>query len=125
MTKRNRPTSSYDIQVSKMLFNKFCKRCDNFEKIIKNIPYGYVIGVRNKEKCFSLLKPCGKSTHLTMRKRIPKGMLFIHVRYSDKEIEFYAKSPDDAIFDILAWFRRNFEPKDWPYILKWVEGIKE
>jgi len=125
MSKPKHPASSYDIQVSKILFNRLCKRCDNFEEIIKNIPYGYVIGVRDKEKCFSLLKPCGKSTHLIKRERIPKGMLFVHLRYSDKEIEFYAKSSDDAIFDILRWFRRNFEPKDWPTILKWIEGMKE
>jgi len=123
--KHTRAKSFYDIQVSKILFNRLCKRCDNFKEIIKNIPYGYVIGVRDREKCFSLLKPCGKSTHFLLRKRIPKGMWLVHVRYSDKEVKFYAKSPDEVIFEILGWFRRNFEPKEWPSILKMIEGKKE
>jgi len=49
----------------------------------------------------------------------------ISIRYKGKQCDFYAKSPNEIIKEILAWFRRYFEPKDWPYILKWLEGIKE
>jgi len=42
-----------------------------------------------------------------------------------KEIEFYAKTTDEVITMLMAWFRHNFEPKEWPSILKWIEGIKK
>jgi len=52
-------------------------------------------------------------------------MWHILIRYGDRELEFYTDDLNDIIPEILRWFRDNFEPKDWPSILKWTEGIKE
>jgi len=52
-------------------------------------------------------------------------MIHIIIRYKGKELEFSAETPEDVISEILRWFRLRFDKEDWPYILKWVEGIKE
>jgi len=59
---------------------------------------------------------------MTKRKR---PLCLVSIRYKGKQCDFYARSTDEIIEEMLAWFRRNFEPKDWPTILKWNEGIKE
>jgi len=51
--------------------------------------------------------------------------LHVIAKYGDKDIEFYAKTGDEVISILLAWIRRISEKKDWPFILKWLEGIKE
>jgi len=51
-------------------------------------------------------------------------MIHIIIRYKGKKCDFYAHSPDEIIKEMLAWFRRNFDKDDWPFILKYVEGIK-
>jgi len=48
MTKRNRPTSFRLVKVSKKLYNKLCKDCDNLERVIRDVPYAYYISVRDK-----------------------------------------------------------------------------
>jgi len=52
-------------------------------------------------------------------------MWHIRIRYGDRELEFYTDDPNDIIPEILRWFKIRFDKEDWPYILKWVEGIKE
>jgi len=54
-----------------------------------------------------------------------RPLCHVYIKYGNKECDFYAHSPDEIIKEMLAWFRRNFEPEDWPYILKEFEGIKE
>jgi len=55
----------------------------------------------------------------------PKRLLcHVYIKYGGKECDFYASSTNEIIKEMLAWFRRNFDPDDWPFILKYVEGIK-
>jgi len=58
---------------------------------------------------------------MTKRNR-PK--LHVWIRYKGKECDIRRETPDEIIAALLEWFRKNFDPEDWPYVLKWVEGIK-
>jgi len=46
-------------------------------------------------------------------------------KYGDRSIEFYAETGDEIIAILLRWIRRVVPYEEWPFILKWLEGIEE
>jgi len=46
-------------------------------------------------------------------------------KYGDHNIEFYAETGDEVIAILLRWIRRVVPYEEWPFVLKWLEGIKE
>jgi len=51
--------------------------------------------------------------------------LHVIAKYGNKDIEFCAETGDEVISILLVWIRRISDKKDWPAILKWIEGIRE
>jgi len=65
---------------------------------------------------------CIKAYKMSKRNR-PKWHVI--ARYGNKKIEFYARTGDEVMSILLAWIRRISDKKDWPFVLKLIEGIKE
>jgi len=60
-----------------------------------------------------------------MSERDNRPKWHVKAEYGNKGIEFYAETTDEVIAILLRWIRRVVPYDEWPFILKWVEGIEK